>query len=169
MSAGPSWKVWLVFAGVFLAGGVAGGFISLRVADRLVERGRGPNQFAPRLLKHLSDELALSETQRGDIKALVEAAWSELREQREVSRDTMRDLDRKIINVLNPEQQAMFAEMQEERRRRWQALGDRDRRGDGHRRGPGPGGEGHPKLPRGEGPPGPPGPPAPDQSAPQEG
>lgn len=142
-------KVWLVFTGVFLAGGVTGGFVALRIADRIVEKGRASGQFAPRLLNHLTERLELSAAQRAELKVMVDAAWSQLRVQRRASRDTMQALDRQIVSILTPEQQVVYAELQASHRQRWQSESG-DRRGDPSRRGPP---EGGPPRPDGRGPP----------------
>ncbi len=136
MSGGATGKVWLVFAGVFLAGAVAGGLIAPRLTGHLVERGRGPAQFAPRLLEHLDERLELTEGQRADICVHVESAWTELQDFRKASRDSMRSLDELIIAELNEKQKNEFAKMQEKQRKRWEGLGERSRGGDRHICGP---------------------------------
>jgi Spy/CpxP family protein refolding chaperone len=136
MSAGATGKVWLVFAGVFVAGAIAGGLIAPRLTGHLVERGRGPTQFAPRLLEHLDESLELTEAQRADIRVHVEATWANLHNYRTASRDEMRALEVLIISELNDMQKNQFAKMQEKQRKRWQSLGERGRGGDGHVCGP---------------------------------
>ena len=134
MSAGATGKVWLVFAGVFVAGAISGGLIAPRLTGHLVERGRGPTQFAPRLLEHLDESLELTEAQRADIRVHVEATWANLHNYRTASRDEMRALEVLIISELNDMQKNQFAKMQEKQRKRWQSLGGRG--GDGHVCGP---------------------------------
>lgn len=136
MNGGVTSKVWLVFAGVFLAGAVAGGLIAPRLTGYLVEKGREPSQFAPRLLEHLDEHLELTEAQRADIKVHVGATWADLQVYRKASRDSMRALDALIISELNETQKTQFAKMQEKQRKRWQGLGERTRGGDGHICGP---------------------------------
>ncbi len=158
MNAGATGKVWLVFAGVFLAGAIAGGLIAPRLTGHLVERGRGPSQFAPRLLDHLNERLELTEAQNAQIKVHITAAWADLQEYRKSSRDEMRALDELIISELNEKQKNQFGKMQEKQRQRWQALGG-SRGGEGHicgpdceihaggrRKGPPPHSEGSPPL-----------------------
>lgn len=150
MSSVASWKIWAVFAGVFLAGGIAGGFIALRIEDRIVERGRSPGQFVPRLVDHITDRLDLTAEQRGELKVLADAAWQELHQQRQASRETMQELQQQIGDILTDSQRAQYQEMRESQHQRWQKLaGDRDRRG-----------KGPPNRPEG-GPPPPEGPPPP--------
>ncbi len=139
--------VWLVLVGVFLAGGVAGGFLSLRVAKTLIERGRGPEQFSMRMMKRLTDGLELSDAQRDQIKPIIDATWKSLREYRHQSIDAMRSMESEIMAVLTPAQKAHYAEMQEQQRERWRRLSEQ-RRGGG---GPG----GHDGEGRGPPPPGP--------------
>ncbi len=130
MSGAASWKVWVIFAGVFLAGGVTGGFVSLRVADRLVERGRSPGQFAPRMIEHLKGQLDLTEAQQSELRVMVEASWEELHQQRKASRETLQALSREIATILTDEQRQKFATMQEAQRKRWQQMAG-ERRGSG--------------------------------------
>lgn len=130
MSSVTSWKIWLVFAGVFLAGGIAGGFIALRIEDRIVERGRSPGQFVPRLVDHITDQLDLTEEQRAEMKVLADAAWQELHAQRQASRDTMQTLQKQIGEILNESQREEYRKMRESQRLRWQRLAG-ERRGDG--------------------------------------
>jgi Spy/CpxP family protein refolding chaperone len=152
MNNAPSWKVWVIFAGVFVAGAVAGGFLSLRVADRLVKHGRESGQFAPKLVRHFTEMFELTDTQQGQVQIMVDGAWVEMQEQRRASRETMQTLHEQIFTVLSKEQQIGFSEWQERQRKRWQSQGDR--RGDGSRRGPDADGKGPPPHP--EDPPPPP-------------
>ncbi len=135
MSAVSSWKIWLVFAGVFLAGGIAGGFIALRVEERIVERGRSPEQFVPRLVRHLSSELDFTDEQREQLKVMANEAWQELHEQRQASRDTMQELQQQIGEILTDSQREQYRKMRESQRQRWQKLAG-DRRSEGHVCGP---------------------------------
>lgn len=155
MNNAPSWKVWVIFAGVFVAGAVAGGFLSLRVADGLVKQGRESGQFAPKLVAHFTERFDLTDTQQGEVRVMVDAAWVEMQEQRRASRETMQTLHEQIFTLLSQEQQIEFNEWQERQRKRWLSQGDR--RGDGSRRGPDGDGKG-PPPPRI----GPPPPPAPE-------
>lgn len=154
MKPAVAWKIWLVFAGVFLAGGIAGGFLSLRLADRIVERGRAQGQYAPRLLNHLTERLDLTEAQHAEVRVMVEAAWQDMQVQRQAGRDTLTALNEQVNSILTPEQKAAFKQLRESQRQRWQSLA-------GDRRGQGPRGGGPPPdgMPRREGPP----PPPPDQ------
>lgn len=125
MTSGPSWKVWVVLIGVFVAGGVVGGFVSLRIKDSLVERSRHSGQFAPRLLQHLADRLELTEDQRTQVRELVLSTWEEQQVHREASREAMREMNDQITAILTPEQREIFTEFRERQRQRWRDGGDR--------------------------------------------
>lgn len=147
MTSGPSWKVWVVLIGVFVAGGVVGGFVSLRIKDSLVQRTRHSGQFAPRMAEHLAERLQLTEEQKSQVREMVLSSWEEQRIHREAGWEAMRQMHERINSVLTDEQREVFAEFQERQRQRWRAHGDRR---DGARR-----------MPSGDGPPHRDAPPAP--------
>ena len=119
------WQVWLIFAGVFLAGGVAGGFLSQRVALDLVERGRSRSDFAPRMFNRLVENLDLTEEQQAAIRPLIDDAWEQLHQYRRLSGDVMRKMEEAIADVLTDEQKQQLADMQAQRRERWERLMER--------------------------------------------
>ena len=137
-----SWKVLLVFLGVFLAGAVVGGFVSLRFARSFVQnRGVAGDQFAASNLKRLQERLQLTSEQAAKIERIVTASGEELKRLRQDTTRVFRQMDAKIEAELDPRQKAEFAEM----RRRWrERSGNRpgSPRGDGERPlPPGPGAE----------------------------
>ena len=137
-----SWKVLLVFLGVFLAGAVVGGFVSLRFARSFVQnRGVAGDQFAASNLKRLQERLQLTSEQAAKIERIVTASGEELKRLRQDTTRVFRQMDAKIEAELDPRQKAEFAEM----RRRWrERSGNRpgSPRGDGERPPPpGPGSE----------------------------
>ncbi|WP_221030052.1 periplasmic heavy metal sensor [Actomonas aquatica] len=154
MKTRNAWVAWLVLIGVFLAGGVTGGFVSLRVADALVERGRAGGEFIPRHLERLDEELNLTPEQEDAIRPILEETWATLREYRRSSVDAMRAMEPRIIEQLDAAQKEAYVAMQEKHRQRWQRLVERRQNGKG---GPGSGGP-RPDGPPPEGPP--PAPPA---------
>ena len=125
MSGTRLWPVWLIFAGVFLAGAVTGGFVSLRIANKLVEKSRGPDQFTPRMMERLSEGLELTDEQRAEIKPLVDKAWEDLRIRRRESIDAMKAMEAAISKVLTPEQKAHYDEMQAKQREHWKEMTER--------------------------------------------
>ena len=137
MSATRLWPIWLIFAGVFLAGGVTGGFISLRVAKTVVKEGRAPDQFTPRMMERLGDGLELSVTQRAAIKPLVDGTWEKLRQTRRESVELMRTMEKEISALLTAEQRAVYDQMQARQREHWNSMTERrgPRRGERGERG----------------------------------
>jgi len=130
-----SWKVGLVFAGVFLAGAVVGGFASLRFARSFVQaRGAPGDQSVTSNLKRLQDRLQLSAEQSAKIERIVASSGEELKRTRQESLRVLRQMDARIEAELDARQKAEFTEM----RRRW-----RERMG----------GRGGPPRPDGERPP----------------
>lgn len=117
MSATPAWKVWLVLIGVFVAGGVVGGMVALRVHEHMVERGR-TGQYAARMVKKYADRLELTEEQRQQAEQLMKDSWAESRELRERNREHLRQLGDDIAELLTPEQRVKYEALMDERRRR---------------------------------------------------
>ena len=143
MSDRRLWPVWLIFAGVFLAGGVTGGFVSLRVAKTVLQDGRGQDQFTPKMIERLSEGLELTEAQLAAIKPIVDSTWEDLRRTRRESVEVMRAMEKAIAKILTPEQIEIYDEMQARHREHWNKMterrGPRKReRGDGADGGPTP-------------------------------
>lgn len=145
---GRTVKVWLIFTGVFLAGAVCGGFVSLRVAKTLVERGRGPDRFSVSMINRYADRLKLTPEQREDIRPLVEAGADEMRRVRRETAQTIQTMEAQISAKLTPGQREILAEWQREQKEKWSRLVDRR---DNERR------EGGPPRPGDAPPPPPPG------------
>ncbi len=125
MNAARHWLFWVVLLGVFLAGGVVGGLVSLRVAKSIVERGRGPDQFTQRHLERLADGLELSEEQRAKIKPIVDRTFETLHGYRNDSVAAMRAMEKQIMAELTPAQRESYNTMQQQARERWQRLMER--------------------------------------------
>lgn len=124
-----SWKVVLAFVGIFIAGTITGGLISLRVAHSLTGRDRPrlnsagkeqppggqPQQFNPQLMRRVAEQLDLSPEQKDKMK-LIEARTSE--ELRRMRRENLHSTELiiekcqdDIAAILNPEQRTKFDEM----------------------------------------------------------
>jgi Spy/CpxP family protein refolding chaperone len=125
MSGARFWPIWLIFGGVFLAGAVTGGFVTLRVTHSLIEKSRGPDQFTPRMMERLSEGLNLTDQQLETIKPLVDKAWENLRGRRRESIEAMKAMEDAIAKVLTPEQRTKFDEMQAKQREHWKDITER--------------------------------------------
>jgi len=114
------WQVILVLIGIFAAGGVAGGFVTLRVCkDKLVNRPV-PEEWAPKHLKRLNDRLALTPEQQEQIRPIVRRSMEQLNRIRNTSveetKTVVEGMQREISAKLTPEQRTKFERMNHELR-----------------------------------------------------
>lgn len=121
-----SWRVCLAFAGVFLAGAVAGGFVALRIAEASTAR-RGPDDLALRIMKRFSERLELTDDQRQVIRPHVEHVAAELHRMRAETAELMQQLEEIVARELTPAQRETLEVMQAEHRERWRRWMERRR------------------------------------------
>lgn len=115
-------KIWLIFTGVFLAGAVCGGFVSLRVAKMMVDRDRGPDRFMTSMLNRYSDRLQLTDEQREAIRPLIEEMIEQIRKARRDTAQSIQAIEAQIAAELTPQQIELLAEFQREQREKWNRL-----------------------------------------------
>ena len=117
MSSGSAatWKVVLVFAGIFIAGGVTGGFAALRFAQSYVQRRGTPDQFPATHISRLNDHLKLDEAQKARIGKILADTGEELRRLKRDTEECFKRMNAQIGAELNAEQKTEYEEMQ----RRW--------------------------------------------------
>lgn len=118
-----TWKVILAFAGIFVAGLLVGGLVTLRVVKSLAPPRLGsPEQFSPLLMKRISSKLELTPEQQEKIRPLIARAADELHQMRRTvwtnSQAVMERVDGEIAAVLTPPQKLKFDQMREEQRER---------------------------------------------------
>lgn len=70
------WKVIVVLIGIFAAGGVTGGFVTLRFFKNKILNRPVPEEWAPRHLKRLAERLELTPTSRSRSARSCAATWS---------------------------------------------------------------------------------------------
>lgn len=151
-------KVILAVSGIFVAGAVTGGFVSLRVAEQMAREKRQVERVGPGDIgSRLAEQLHLTPEQKTKVKPIFAHSSEELKK---IRRDSFAQtaalivkLDEDLAKELTPAQQALLKEIrakEEERRKQW--INERTKRNEG--RGPGAG----PGAPNEEGgrPPGPP-------------
>ncbi|MBI2815186.1 MAG: hypothetical protein HYX71_12990 [Opitutae bacterium] len=147
------WKVVVVLIGIFVAGGVTGGLVTLRVIRERFNKRPVPEEWAPRQLKRLVDRLALTPEQQEQIRPIVRHHMEQLNRLRTQSlADTQMRVEimqRDIAQKLTPEQRAKFERINRELREAREKQ-ERARRANGGR-------------PPGERPPGDQPPPPPDK------
>jgi Spy/CpxP family protein refolding chaperone len=123
------WKVILAFLGVFLAGAVFGGFISMRAAKRFMgnatprEPGAPGGQFSPQILKRLTERLGLTPEQQEKIRPILKQTEEEMRRLRQAGfRETIavaEHMNEQMAALLTPEQKTKLDAMHQEMRERW--------------------------------------------------
>lgn len=143
------WKVAVAFAVVFLAGGVTGGLVAVRMAPTFVQRRVFTEQFATTQMRILTEALALSPAQVEKIRPVVTATGEDLVRLRRDTSATFERMHAGIMKELNPEQQAKHQEFLARMRERDRRDRERAQQRDSERSKPHEGSE-HPK-PAGEG------------------
>jgi hypothetical protein len=127
------WNLVLVLAGIFIAGGVTGTFVTLRFGREWVIR-RLPNH-----MKKLSDRLGLQPAQEGELRPIVQRNMEELSQVRSgcmtATRAIFDRMEHEISEKLTPEQLIKYDQLNKEMRERARkVMPDRNNRP------PGPGG-----------------------------
>lgn len=134
------WKLVLLLAGIFLAGGVTGSLLTARFGRHWVAPRPAPEQWAPMHLGRLSRRLELSATQVDELRPIVRRYMEEFGRVRSeslgLSRGLMDRMQREIAQKLTPEQRLKFDEYNREMRERMRKLMQKkggDSRGRGER------------------------------------
>ena len=114
------WKIIVVLFAIFVAGGVTGGFVTLRVLREKFSNRPMPEEWAPRHLKRLVDRLALTPEQQEQIRPIVRHNMEQLNRLRKQSQAEtqmrIESMQRDIAQKLTPEQRAKFEQMNRELR-----------------------------------------------------
>ena len=117
------WKVILAFTGVFLAGAVIGGVVTLRFVREMVRDFRPMDRFEPLLMKRYASRLELTEEQREQVREIVRTTEKELRRLRgEGFKEAVsagEKMNAQIEQILTPEQRVRLEELKQEMRERW--------------------------------------------------
>lgn len=124
-----NWKIILAFLGVFVAGAVFGGFVSLRAVRQQVEKARlrtpmPIDQFSPQIMKRFSSRLDLTAEQKEKLWPIIRQAGEDLRKLRQSGdREAIAVAERmheQVAEILTPEQQGKLEQMKRDMRERWQ-------------------------------------------------
>jgi len=114
------WQIILVLVGIFAAGGVAGGFLTLRICKNKLANRPVPEEWAPRHLKHLHDRLELTKEQEEQIRPIVRRNMEHLNRIRsssmEETKTVVEIMQREISEKLTPEQRTKFDRINRELR-----------------------------------------------------
>ena len=122
-------KIILAVGGIFLAGAVTGGFVSVRVIESRVAKQRAQQRFGPTDLGgRLTEQLHLTPEQKEQIRPILTRTSDELRK---VRRDAFNNtaaliarMDEDMSKILTAEQGVLLKKVraeEEERRKRWMA------------------------------------------------
>jgi Spy/CpxP family protein refolding chaperone len=114
------WKVILVLIGIFIAGGVTGGFVTQHIGRLKLLNRPVPEEWAPRHLKRLVDRLDLTKEQQEQIRPIVRRNMEQLgRLRNHAMTETLlvvEAMQRDIAERLTPEQRTKFERMNRELR-----------------------------------------------------
>jgi len=141
------WKLVLLLAGIFIAGGVTGAFVGQKVLRGKFLQRPMPEQWAPWHLKRLAERLDLKPEQQDALRPIIKRNVDELNRLRSTSmaetKLILERMEREVAEKLTPEQRAKFEKQNQEFRERIRKFGA-ERMG---------GPRGGPDLPPGEKPP----------------
>ena len=118
------WKVVLAFSGVFLAGVLAGGAITMRLEHRPRFSGRlpPPPEFLPKMMERLTDRLELTGEQAAKIRPIIAQAQTDFQQlRRQHVKDVAQVMERMhndVAALLTPEQKVKLDQMRQEFRAR---------------------------------------------------
>ena len=106
------WKVILAFTGIYVAGLLVGGLVTLRWGKNFTQRQPMGEQFGPQLMQRLVTQLDLTPAQQEKVKPIIDSAAEELKQlRRTTQRASAAVLVRMQVDigaVLTPEQRAKF-------------------------------------------------------------
>lgn len=137
-------------SGIFVAGAVTGGFVSLRVADHMARQKRMTERVGPTEIgSRLAEQLRLTPEQKEKIHPIISQVSEQLRIlRRETFTQTavvITKMDVDISKELTEEQRVLLKDIrakEEERRKKWMAERAAERAKRDGRQPEGPGGEG---------------------------
>jgi Spy/CpxP family protein refolding chaperone len=131
-----NWKAVLIFLCIFLAGGVTGAFVSMRIAcnkdqkkpeptaQQVQNQPRRPiEEWSTRTQKAFAEKVEITPEQKAQLDPLIQSTQAEFRGLREQSFQMMADitekLDAQVMTLLTPEQKPKYEQMIKERQERF--------------------------------------------------
>ena len=122
------WKVILAFTGIFLAGVLVGGLVTMRLGRHIAQRLPMSEGFGPQLMGRLVTQLDLTPEQQDKIKPIVDQAAEELHELRRTTQHSsaavLVRMQGDISALLPPAQKAKFDELSTQQRDRFKHFMD---------------------------------------------
>jgi Spy/CpxP family protein refolding chaperone len=118
------WKLVLLLTGIFVAGGITGSFVTVRVVRNWAKRVAQPEQWGPNRLDMLTKRLDLTPEQIERIRPLIKRDMEDLAFIRQTGfREARRILERMELDIaaeLTPPQKEKFDQLNKEFRERMQ-------------------------------------------------
>ncbi len=116
------WKLILLLAAIFLAGGVTGAFIMMRIGRKMIAERPLPGQWAPLHMSKLAERLSLQPEQVELLRPIVHRNFEDLGRLRascmaETQLIFVR-MEREVAEKLTPEQRVKFDELNRQMRER---------------------------------------------------
>lgn len=131
MNGQKSWVIVLLLAGIFLAGGVTGSFVTLWMSHSVMAQRAAPERWGPTRLKMLAERLELTPSQLEQVRPIVHRDMSELSRLRQegvrATRQVLQRMEKDIAAVLTPEQRVKFEELNREMHERARRVMERRR------------------------------------------
>ncbi len=116
------WKLILMLTAIFLAGGVTGAFVMIRVGRKMIAERPMPEQWAPLHLRKLTERLKLQPEQVEQLRPIVRRNVEELGQLRNhymsETRLVFQRMEREVADKLTPEQRFKFEELNRQMRER---------------------------------------------------
>ena len=121
------WKMVLLLTGIFVAGGVTGAFVTLKVVREKFAQRPMPEQWAPMHLKRLAERLDLKPEQMEQLRPIIRRNMDELNRLRTYAmgetKAVLERMEREVGDKLTPEQRAKFEKLNQEFRERAKRFG----------------------------------------------
>jgi len=122
-------KIILAVSGIFVAGAVTGGFVGVRIVERIARDQRAQQRMGPTEIGgRLAEQLNLTPEQREKLRPIIGKTTEELRNVRRESSSQItalvKKMDAELAKILSEEQRVRLIEIrakEEERRQKWQA------------------------------------------------
>jgi len=122
-----TWKLVLLLAGIFIAGGITGAFVGQRILRGKFMQRPMPEQWAPSHLKRLADRLDLKPEQQEELRPIIKRNMEELNHLRSKSlaetKFIFERMEREVSEKLTPEQRVKFEKLNQEFRERIRRFG----------------------------------------------
>ena len=116
-----NWKLIICLVGIFLAGAVTGGLLTLRFNEG--RHHRSPERWGAEQMKNLADRLELTPAQVGQVSVIINRAMEEMHTLRRRSiqqaTERMAKMEAELKPLFTPKQRAEYERIQQEQHERF--------------------------------------------------